>query len=1831
MFEKGLATRRLLSLFVVVVLVAVAFAGVNLVFDDASPVQEAEAVQRNHLVINALLYNAVTTESNNEWIEIMNTHTATISLNDYMVGDEETKGGGEGMYEFPDGYELTPGQKCIVALKSDAGAGQGFYQLYGKYPDFEITNTDGTPDMVKVSTWSTGSLGLSNTADEVLLIRQSDEQVMDWVSYRTGATGTDIDGAMNSPDSSSAADNVAIERTIDGEDTNDCDVDFGDVAGGGTPQTMAETGSDTTPPTLASASCLAVRTINAVFDEQVNGTDANNTGNWAITSGPNTPNILTASLQFDKMQCELTVDADLLPGTYTIHAYNIKDLKDNNQVDTLVSFPGWDPHLVINEICYNGYYPEPRSEWVEIYNPSSSAINVAQYTISDGEGTWTIPSGTYNVPSGGHFVIANDGSNFFDTYGFYPDFERQGQTQAYDMSYVGDFYLTNTGDEVILNNSVGQTLDVVVWKTPSTLYPGISPATVSEGDGETIQRDPEGLEGTEAAGGPPTGHDEGTEDQTSVFNVGTPTPETLDMNAPTISNVRHVWDSTHFTVWWNTVDASWPEINDVADSAVVWSVGTDPDSTTNYTESEPFLVTNHTISVWGLTPGSTIYYYVMSTDGLGHIAVDKNGSAYYSFTLDGTDTAAPTLGSGPTANPVTDTTATISWTTNENASTVIFYGIGALEFGSSDLTLVQDHQLTLAGLTPGQTYDYEIRSEDDSGNWLISGGYQFATSAAVARNQYYGNMHAHTSDSDGTGTPAQAFNYYKNTAAAIDFGGLTDHSHYSWSITTQNTTSQSYTDGNFLAIVGQELGSLGAGGYGHMNIFFIDPQAIAGDTQRYDVYEAYDWIAARGGLAGFNHPGYLTNFDDWAYTATGDSVMQTIELMNGKRAGTYEDYYIDILNKGWHVGAEANQDNHEADWGEKQSSGGVTYTTGAWMESLTLDNMADAIEAHQTYAVATNYTAENITDRARLLDFSINGMPMGSDFTTTQDLKVEIHLNFSSGRWFDDMWLIQDGNTIRSEYDIDSGDFVWSSTITNPDPGQHYYYFKWDCDGVQGGSDFGFSSPIWVFVPPAIMPDEYPDFGYVEYTPSSPIGGQAVTVSVPISDDDGIAFAWCYYRINGVGSWTRAAMTDMGGGIYNATIPGQVDGSGVQFYCVAVDTSGQSVSTPTSAPVSTYSYYVGVRPLINEVFANPAASPENPEFIELYNPTGSAIPVDGWTVQDEAADWFDDEWMFPGGASVPANDYLVVGKSANEFSLRFGTFPDYEMNNSRVLTPDMISVNGATPIAINNDEDAIYLWKYINGVKFLVDGCEYGWHGVSVPGDPLLDEPSSQGDSVSRDPLHSDTDNCADDFFIINPATPGQNAPPVFRNVVQNPDAPGNMDPVTVSCDILSDGMTGTPSLWYSINGAAFVQVVMNFLGGVSWDANIPGQAAGFSVEYYMEAQDGSARWGYSPGNYPMSNYSYSVWPHVVISEIYWNCTVWIDEVQHAAYVEVFNPTNTTIDLNGWELEGEPTWYTKKWLFPADPLSVLGPFETRTIAKTAGGGAVLGFIDEFGFAPDFEMYDSDMTNEPYVDDDNLAVLNMDLKAPGSAYDDQLELYGANYYDAIYLKNAGGVIIDAVEYGVQGEYAPGDPYPEIPVGTSMHRNVLDVDTNDCLTDFFTATTPTPGEQMAQYDVVTGWNALGYPVSFSMSVGQLLQEIDGNYEAVSYYDAWMWYHNVTAKTFSPNSDFATVTHQTPTMVKMTSDDSFAVAGEVQQSYTVNFMVGWNHFTYNKIYEAPVLDEIYLRYLGTVEVVEYFDPVTQGYVAVVPGVDNLIPGRTYAIKVADAGSLTFWNDVA
>jgi uncharacterized protein YdeI (BOF family) len=174
------------------------------------------------LLISELCYDGTVPETEgDEFVELFNPTGDTVDLSLYKVGDEETKGEGEGMYRFPPGTTIGP-QGLIVVAKNAAH----FQARFGFYPDFEVwvsgtayPDTPTVPNMSRYAAWATGSWALSNSGDEMLLLGPADEMV-DAVVYKSGNyAAVGVSGNISAPAPRS------LQR-VGASDTNDMNADF---------------------------------------------------------------------------------------------------------------------------------------------------------------------------------------------------------------------------------------------------------------------------------------------------------------------------------------------------------------------------------------------------------------------------------------------------------------------------------------------------------------------------------------------------------------------------------------------------------------------------------------------------------------------------------------------------------------------------------------------------------------------------------------------------------------------------------------------------------------------------------------------------------------------------------------------------------------------------------------------------------------------------------------------------------------------------------------------------------------------------------------------------------------------------------------------------------------------------------------------------------------------------------------------------------------------------------------------------------------------------------------------------------------------------------------------------------------------------------------------------------------------------------------------------------------------------------------------------------------------------------------------------------------------
>jgi len=219
---------------------------------------------------------------------------------------------------------------------------------------------------------------------------------------------------------------------------------------------------------------------------------------------------------------------------------------------------------------------------------------------------------------------------------------------------------------------------------------------------------------------------------------------------------------------------------------------------------------------------------------------------------------------------------------------------------------------------------------------------------------------------------------------------------------------------------------------------------------------------------------------------------------------------------------------------------------------------------------------------------------------------------------------------------------------------------------------------------------------------------------------------------------------------------------------------------------------------------------------------------------------------------------------------------------------------------------------------------------------------------------------------------------------------------------------------------------------------------------------------------------------NVVINEIYPNPPGTFDG---AEFIELYNPTGSPIDISGWVLTGpeygQGCYYEERWYFPSGASIPANGYVV--VAKDVADGD--GFYDEFGFYPDYELFDTAFQYDSDYDDATVPdLINNDADAD-TTYTEEIRMVGGDGYgvkcngysnkDVIYLYTdvTLATLVDLVEY-MNPEECTSDPcdgddgandnaYPDIPfLGNTLGRNTTGVDTDNSIDDF-TLQVPSPG--------------------------------------------------------------------------------------------------------------------------------------------------------------------------
>lgn len=266
---------------------------------------------------------------------------------------------------------------------------------------------------------------------------------------------------------------------------------------------------------------------------------------------------------------------------------------------------------------------------------------------------------------------------------------------------------------------------------------------------------------------------------------------------------------------------------------------------------------------------------------------------------------------------------------------------------------------------------------------------------------YFGLLCAHSGLSEGTGSVEDLF----LSAAGIpglDFFAVTDHSdsfdnNVSAEICTDavalstdwaagKAAASAVTSPDFVGLFGYEMNWPRQLQLGHICTF--GTPGFQSRTQ--DAYRSYNsalenYYAALSSVPGsvsqFSHPGrQYGNFNDFQpYTADANQSISLLELDFGEK--DLLRYYIQALDRGWHLAPTAGQSIYGPDWRD------TGVRTGVHAQSLTEQGILDALKNCRAYATE---------DPDLEISYSMDGYPMGSRLALRHtgpraDLSVTLH------------------------------------------------------------------------------------------------------------------------------------------------------------------------------------------------------------------------------------------------------------------------------------------------------------------------------------------------------------------------------------------------------------------------------------------------------------------------------------------------------------------------------------------------------------------------------------------------------------------------------------------------------------------------------------------------------------------------------------------------------------------------------------------------------------------------------------------------------------------------
>lgn len=168
------------------------------------------------------------------------------------------------------------------------------------------------------------------------------------------------------------------------------------------------------------------------------------------------------------------------------------------------------------------------------------------------------------------------------------------------------------------------------------------------------------------------------------------------------------------------------------------------------------------------------------------------------------------------------------------------------------------------------------------------------------------------------------------------------------------------------------------------------------------------------------------------------------------------------------------------------------------------------------------------------------------------------------------------------------------------------------------------------------------------------------------------------------------------------------------------------------------------------------------EFVELYNPTTSPVAINDWYIGTEPDlaginEKYEAGWKFPAGASIGAEEVLIIASNGTNFYDMYNVLPDYEFNNTGTDIDDMIRLDTDPRPRLSS---FAYLTANFGDSVWLNDSAgnkvdAVGWETSSNAAEGDVAPDSGGDNSIERFICWLDTDDNSKDFKVTDPPTPG--------------------------------------------------------------------------------------------------------------------------------------------------------------------------------------------------------------------------------------------------------------------------------------------------------------------------------------------------------------------------------------------------------------------------------------------------------------------------------------------